>query len=110
MLLLVGPADQERVDEVVRFLPAQDRWGRLKVLRNAPLMEVACKLQECKDYLGNDTGITHLAALLGLPTVALFGPGDAVTWQPLGPRVRVLRANSLEHLRVDTVIDTLRSF
>ncbi|MEO6893247.1 MAG: glycosyltransferase family 9 protein, partial [Ktedonobacteraceae bacterium] len=47
VLLLAGPADQERVDEVVRFLPAQDRWGRLKVLRNAPLMEVACKLQEC---------------------------------------------------------------
>ncbi len=110
VLLLAGPADQERLDDVLRALPAQDTWGSLKVLKNASLLELACKLQECKDYLGNDSGITHLAAMLGIPTVALFGPSDVVIWHPLGPRVRVIRENSMEHLHLATVIATLRSF
>ena len=41
-------------------------------------------------YVGNDAGMTHLAAALGVPTVALFGPTNPTVWQPLGPQVRVL--------------------
>jgi len=41
-------------------------------------------------YVGNDAGPTHLAALLGTPTVALFGPTSAAVWRPRGPRVAVL--------------------
>ena len=41
-------------------------------------------------FVGNDSGTTHLAAMLGAPTVALFGPTDPAVWAPTGPRVRVL--------------------
>lgn len=43
-------------------------------------------------YVGADTGPTHLAAQLGLPTIALFGPTDPRVWSPVGPRVRTLLA------------------
>lgn len=43
-------------------------------------------------FVGADTGPTHLAAQLGVPTLALFGPTDAKIWAPVGPRVRVLAA------------------
>ncbi len=41
-------------------------------------------------YIGNDTGPTHLAAQIGVPTLALFGPTDPPTWAPLGANVTVL--------------------
>ncbi len=42
--------------------------------------------------MGNDSGVTHLAAAAGAPTLALFGPTDPATWAPLGPRVEVARS------------------
>jgi ADP-heptose:LPS heptosyltransferase len=56
-------------------------------------------------YLGNDSGISHLAAAWGAPTLSLFGPTDPAVWAPLGPRSRALRSPSgtLEGLSVDAV-------
>jgi len=42
-------------------------------------------------YIGQDSGVTHLAAMMGLPTVALFRNSSITMWRPLGPRIRVLR-------------------
>ncbi|HNT87980.1 MAG TPA: glycosyltransferase family 9 protein, partial [Candidatus Hydrogenedentes bacterium] len=41
-------------------------------------------------YIGNDSGITHLAAAVGCPTVAVFGPTDPTVWAPRGARVHVV--------------------
>ena len=38
-------------------------------------------------YIGNDSGITHLAAAVGTPVLALFGPTDPEVWAPRGPHV-----------------------
>jgi len=54
------------------------------------LPEVAGELRTGRLFIGNDSGVTHLAAWLGLPTIALFGPTDPASWAPLGD-VRVLR-------------------
>lgn len=61
--------------------------------------------------VGNDSGITHLAAAAGAPTLALFGPTDPAQWAPLGPRVRVARApgGEMERLEVDAVVALARS-
>lgn len=58
-------------------------------------------------FLGNDSGVTHLAAATGAPTLALFGPTDPALWAPVGPRVRTLRApsGSLAELPLDAVIE-----
>jgi ADP-heptose:LPS heptosyltransferase len=41
--------------------------------------------------VGNDSGVTHLAAAAGAPTLSLFGPTDPALWAPIGTSVRVLR-------------------
>jgi ADP-heptose:LPS heptosyltransferase len=64
----------------------------------------------CKCYLGNDSGITHLAALLGVPTLALFGASDPAVWHPVGKAVKVIAARSLEDISIYTVIETLKAF
>ncbi len=84
--LLLGPAEAERggweplAAEVDAVTPCQTLADLLGVLAGAAL------------FLGNDGGVTHLAAALGVPTVAAFGPTDPRLWHPLGPRVTILRA------------------
>ena len=82
----------------------------LTTLLDAPLLEVAWHLQHCDAYLGNDSGITHLAVLLGVPTVALFGPSDPVVWQPQGRAVSVLYEPTLEDIQVERVLRALDDF
>lgn len=61
-------------------------------LQDIPLMNVAELLSAASHYVGNDSGITHLAAALGTPTDALFGPTDPAQWSPRGPHVRIQKA------------------
>ena len=53
------------------------------------LYDLACWLARAQLYLGNDSGITHLAAAVGTPVLALFGPTNPAVWAPRGPHVRV---------------------
>jgi heptosyltransferase III len=55
------------------------------------LYELACWLGRARLYIGNDSGITHLAAAVGTPVLALFGPTDPQVWAPRGENVRVVR-------------------
>ncbi len=68
-----GPA--ETLDGAVRF---------------DDLYQLACWLACARVYIGNDSGITHLAAAAGAPVVALFGPTDPSVWAPRGDRVRIV--------------------
>jgi hypothetical protein len=57
------------------------------------LYDVACWLARARLYVGNDSGITHLAAAVGSPVLALFGPTNPAVWGPRGPNVRIVRWN-----------------
>ncbi|MCA8977018.1 MAG: glycosyltransferase family 9 protein [Planctomycetes bacterium] len=82
--ILVGPTELERDD------PRGWRWPRpvTFVVGLTPL-ELAGRLAAARAYVGNDSGTTHLAACLGVPTVAVFGATDPAIWAPVGPHVRV---------------------
>ncbi len=68
------------------------------------LYELACWLATARVYVGNDSGITHLAAAVGTPVVALFGPTDPRIWAPRGPRVRVIAKPALKDITMDEVV------
>jgi ADP-heptose:LPS heptosyltransferase len=72
------------------------------------LDELAAWLGGAKLYIGNDSGITHLAAAVGIPTLALFGPTDPVKWAPRGENVRVLHAPAIAELQVQEVLEIAR--
>lgn len=59
--------------------------------RHDSLCALACHLSAAALYVGNDSGITHLAAMMGLPVVVFFGPMDPRRWAPRGSRVHVVR-------------------
>src|SRR5262249_17739144 len=100
--LLAGPAD----DAVVRAV-ATHLDQAVPVVQNGPLLVLAALLRRARLFLGNDSGLGHLAGLLGVPTLALFGPTDPPRWAPLGPRVRVLRRQPLSDLDVWAVVAEL---
>jgi heptosyltransferase III len=56
-------------------------------------------------FIGNDSGITHVAAALGMRTLALFGPTSPRTWAPRGENVQVLHADPLQRLSVESVLE-----
>jgi heptosyltransferase-3 len=86
---LAGPAEGDLLPYLKALAAAQDQT----LLANRPLATVARVLSRCRLYLGNDSGLTHLAAAVGEPeVVALFGPTDPRVWAPLGPRLRTLVA------------------
>jgi ADP-heptose:LPS heptosyltransferase len=76
-------------------------------LENLSLREVAKLLANCRGFVGNDSGITHLAAHLGVPTVAIFGPTDPRVWGPFGRRVSIIKNPDLRAVRVEDVIQKL---
>lgn len=102
------PLDQYR--ELARQMPMPVRWcaGPEEPLQDAVrienLYELACWVRRARLYVGNDSGITHLAAAAGTPVVAIFGPTNPVVWAPRGKRVRIV-AGKLEDISVGQVLD-----
>jgi heptosyltransferase-3 len=82
VVVLEGPADKSAVAAL----------GTSAVQRSVNLVGLTATLAGARVYLGHDSGVSHLAGLLGIPTVVLFGPTHPTTWRPLGPHVSVLRA------------------
>jgi len=91
-VVVAGPAEMERWDKQLRAL-----GGRCVLFADPPLSVLMGLAAVATAYVGNDAGPTHLAAAVGAPTLALFGPTDPRVWRPLGPAVKVLR--SAEHER-----------
>ena len=90
-ILLAGPQDEDSVQAVIA---ACGSIPHPPVIKDLSLGELAVLLGRVAAYVGNDSGVTHLAALSGAPTLALFGPTDPAHWAPLGRRVRVLRSST----------------
>lgn len=106
LVFVLGEADHPIAD-AIHSLARTTGGARLEGL---DLVELAGALANCAAFLGNDSGITHIAAALGLPTVALFGPTDPAVWGPRGRRVRILRSTSdrMENLDLDSVLAAMR--
>jgi len=83
-LVLDGPVEQARGEDLAAW-----PWERRVCSTLAELLET---FADASLLLGNDSGVGHLAAALGVPTVVAFGPSDPVQWRPLGPRVAVVRS------------------
>jgi heptosyltransferase-2 len=86
ILLVGGEAEGERIGRLSPEVPTE----RLHLARNLPLSDLILLLQQCSGYLGHDSGISHLAAAVGLPGVILWGPSRQQVWRPRSERMRLL--------------------
>jgi len=83
VLVILGPVEEQR-EEI-------EHWDRFLAVRSLGLAKATALLSRCNLYLGNDSGISHLAAALGVETLVLFGPTDPNEWAPRGKKVAVVR-------------------
>jgi heptosyltransferase-3 len=102
IIFLLGPAELER------FSPsAKAKIGEAAgILMNLSLAEVLSVLSCAAGCVGNDSGITHLSAALGIRTVAVFGPTDPAVYGPIGPAVAVLRSDEQDF--AETISENLQ--
>ena len=80
VVVLEGPADEHARKTLLARVP------HLPVLQERDLATVAGILAASAICVTNDSGIGHLSAALGTPTVSIFGPTNPALWRPLGPR------------------------
>ncbi len=78
VLLVAAPHEGKSVQAIQHDL----NLPRVKPLLSSDLSYVACCLSQCDAFLGNDSGLMHMAAALGIPTVGLFGPSDDTRYGP----------------------------
>jgi heptosyltransferase-3 len=80
---VLGPAE-----DALSVPSGHEQW------RSLSITELAARLAHCRLFVGNDSGVTHLSAAAGCPTVALFGESDPRIWAPRGKRVSVIASTS----------------
>jgi len=109
-----APGEEAAVAQLREALPAErriDLVGRLD-----PLQAAAC-LERCRLFVGNDSGLMHMAAAVGIPTVGLFGPSPVEHYRPWGRWTAVARTletpeqlmadPSFDHRTSETLMDSL---
>jgi len=105
ILLVGGEAEGDRLQRLAASLPPH----RLHLARSRPLDQVASLLRACDWFVGHDSGITHLAAAVGLPCVALWGPSNPTLWRPRGNHVVLVQDDcGLPGLDAPAVWEVLR--
>ncbi len=92
-LMVLGPADLEPQREFFRHIQESD----VVCLENEPLPVLAGVMDQGTVFLGHDSGVSHLAAAVGVPSVVLFGPTDPLLWAPKGRDVVLIRKGTDLH-------------
>jgi ADP-heptose:LPS heptosyltransferase len=84
--VILGDVEREKwpADQLKRFADIA------RVSQPDTLVDLMGHLSNASTFVGNDSGPGHLAAILGVPTVSIFGPKDPANWHPLGPAVCTL--------------------
>lgn len=118
--ILLGPAEVD-LEAVVQDNPK----SHPQVIKPRTFQELIPVLQSAASFIGNDSGVSHLAAFLEVPTLVIFGPSDPERWRPFGNHVRIVTAGPvcspcfdtdrsdclqhtcLEEIKPDLVVDAL---
>lgn len=105
LLLVGGEAEGRRLEKLANMFPRD----RCTLARSLPLRELAPQMKSSVAFVGHDSGITHLAAALGLPVLVLWADTVEEIWRPQGERVTLLKeAAGLHTLSMPRVAEELK--
>jgi ADP-heptose:LPS heptosyltransferase len=86
VVMTLGPAD-----EGLKSFAREVKRLEVLVLEGITLPRLAALISQCRLFVGSDSGVSHLAAVVGTPTVVVFGPSDPAIWAPRGPHVHIIK-------------------
>lgn len=105
ILLVGGEAEGDKLDRLAAVIPKE----KLEIARCLPLKELAIRMNECDAFIGHDSGITHLAAALGLEGVVLWGPSEPAIWRPRSEKFQIIKsAFGIHSIQVEEVLCELK--
>jgi len=90
VIFLLGPVELEKFSKV----KIKNLQNSAKCFKDLSFLEVLRLLCCAEIFIGNDSGITHLAASLGIKTYAIFGPTNPEIYKPLGLKVKIFKDDS----------------
>jgi ADP-heptose:LPS heptosyltransferase len=85
-LIVLGPAEGPEVQKAFEGM----KPNAPLLAKGLGLVQLASVMEGCWFFIGNDSGISHMAAALGLPTLVIFGPTDQRVWSPRGEKTFVV--------------------
>ena len=91
MLIVLGPAEGPEIRKTFERMERESSDTAPILAKGLSLLQLASVMADCRLFIGNDSGISHMAAALGLPIVTIFGPTDQRVWSPRGKKVFVVR-------------------
>jgi heptosyltransferase-3 len=98
------------------LIAALPRERHIDLVGRTDLLTAAAVLRRCELFIGNDTGLMHIAAAAGVPTLGLFGPSPVSQYAPWGPRAAYVRTAlppermfgpGFDHRTTGTLMDSL---
>lgn len=121
-VLSCAPNERSHMQPLVEVIPDMHR---MILCEDCQLLDVAACFAQCNLFIGNDSGLMHMAHAVGTPTIGLFGPSKDLWYGPLGNKDYVVRTpesfdelmaqagayptrNLMTSLSVDTVYDTVK--
>lgn len=108
-----APSERAMALPVLEAIPAA---RRIDLVGRTDLLTAYACLKRCALYVGNDSGLMHIAAAAGIPTLGLFGPSRPENYAPWGDKTAVVRtavpyeklfAPGWDHRTTDTLMDSL---
>jgi ADP-heptose:LPS heptosyltransferase len=112
--VMAAAHERPQAEPLLAALPPE---RRLDLVGRADLLTAAAVLRRAALFVGNDTGLMHIAAASGAPTLGLFGPSPPAQYAPWGPRTAVaatpisyealVGAPDFDHRTTDTLMDSL---
>jgi ADP-heptose:LPS heptosyltransferase len=98
IVLIGGPNDAALVADLAAAIP-----DCVPIFNEPDLLTVAAVLARARAFIGNDSGLSHMAAAMGVPTLAIFGPTDPARYGPWGGQVVIAPKGDLAALSVAAV-------
>ncbi len=105
-MFIIGEADRDIADKI------NEKKCAIPLLTDCSLVELAEALSACRAYVGNDSGVTHVATALGVPVIVLFGPSNHEIFGPRNSRSMVVKSDEpttdgLSAISTNKVFETL---
>lgn len=91
IIIVLGPAEGLEVHRTFEGMEWEVGANPPVLVKGLSLLNLAAVMEGSRLFIGNDSGISHMAAALGIPTIAIFGPTDPRVWSPRGKKVWVVR-------------------
>jgi heptosyltransferase-3 len=97
--IVLGEAELERfTSEQMRQLE-----DSAPIMKPPKYVDLLAQIAQAHAFIGHDTGPTHLAGMIGVPTLALFGPTNPAVWRPIGPRVAVFHRTDMANVQANDI-------